>query len=115
MSGVTLIVSAGRDGGECRSMEDYLAIHLPSSETAPKIPASDQKEQAFLGVFDGHGGIEAALYASEWLWCLLVEQRKFHTSDRQLAMGAFRDAYLAFNREMELLRCTLHVSCHIKV
>ena len=83
-------------------MEDYLDVQLSPNEALRSIP--DLREQAFVGVFDGHGGREAALYARERFWDLVQEQKNFCTTDRELVAKAIRDAYLALHSEMEPLR-----------
>ena len=83
-------------------MEDYLDVRLTPNATLQKIPGL--REQAFVGVFDGHGGKEAALYARERLWDLIQEQSKFRTTDREKVMEAITDAYLGLHREMEPMR-----------
>ena len=84
-------------------MEDYLDVRMaPSNEALRSIPGL--KEQAFVGVFDGHGGKEAALYARERLWDLIQEQSKFRTTDREKVAEAIRDAYWSIHREMEPMR-----------
>ena len=83
-------------------MEDYLDVRLAPNETLQKIPAL--REQAYVGVFDGHGGKEAALYARERLWDLIQEQTKFRTTDRQQVVEAIKDAYWDLHKEMEPMR-----------
>lgn len=85
-------------------MEDYLDVRLAPNDTLKKIPAL--REQAFVGVFDGHGGKEAALYARGRLWDLIQEQAKFRTTDRQQVIEAIQDAYWDLHKEMEPLRRT---------
>ncbi len=103
--GVTLSVKAAKDAGKRGHMEDYFDVRLASDETLKKLPAL--REQAFVGVFDGHGGKEAALYARERLWDLIQEQTKFRSTDRQTVMKGIEEAYWALHREMEPLRSTL--------
>ena len=100
--GVTISVTAETDAGRRRHMEDYLDVRLSPNDALLQIP--DLREQAFVGVFDGHGGKEAALYARKRLWDLVQEQSNFCTTDRQLVVEAIRDAYWALHGEMEPLR-----------
>ena len=58
-------------------MEDYIDVRLSPNEVIPGL-----KNHVFVGVFDGHGGKEAALYARERLWDLIQEQLKFRSTDR---------------------------------
>ena len=80
-------------------MEDYLDVRLAPNESLRRVP--DLREQAFVGVFDGHGGKEAALYARERLWDLIQEQEKFRTTDRQQVVEAIEEAYWGLHKEME--------------
>ena len=76
--GVTISVTAETDAGWRRHIEDNLDVSLAPNKTLKKIPGL--RAQAFVGVFDGHGGKEAALYARERLWDLI---HKFRTTERQ--------------------------------
>ena len=97
-----ITVTAETDVGQRPHMEDYLDIKLSPSDALLQIP--DWKDQVFVGVFDGHGGKEAALYVRKRLWDLVQEQSNFRTTDRQLVVEAIRDAYWALHGEMEPLR-----------
>lgn len=100
--GVTINVTAESDAGKRRHMEDYLDVQLSPNESLKKMPGL--KEQAFIGVFDGHGGKEAALYARERLWDLIQEQNKFQTTDRQQVVEAIEESYWGLHKEMEPMR-----------
>lgn len=102
--GVTISVTAETDAGKRRHMEDYLDVRLTPNETLQQIPAL--REQAFVGVFDGHGGKEAAMYARERLWDLIQEQSKFRTTDKDKVVEAIEDAYWGLHKEMEPMRRT---------
>lgn len=72
--GITISVTAETNAGGRRHMEDYLAVKLCPNEELCKSP--DLREQAFVGVFDGHGGKEAAKFARERLWDIIQTQPK---------------------------------------
>ena len=74
-------------------MEDYLAVRL-----------DPLKEQAYIGVFDGHGGKEAAKYARERLWDIIQSQPKYKLSDVSSVKESLQEAFLALHEEMEPLR-----------
>ena len=57
-----------------------------------------------MGVFDGHGGKEAALYARERLLDLIQEQLKFRSTDREKVVEAIVDAYWSLDKEMQSKR-----------
>ena len=85
-------------------MEDYIYIDvsLSPNEALRRIPGL--KNHVFVGVFDGHGGKEAALYARERLWDLIQDQLKFRSTDREKAVEAIVDAYWSLHREMQSKR-----------
>ena len=57
----------------CRChMEDYITVTLCPNEELRSIP--HLKEQAFIGVFDGHGRKEAAKFTIERLWDVIQAQ-----------------------------------------
>ena len=84
-------------------MEDYLAVNLaPSEDSFNKV--SYLREQAYVGVFDGHGGKEAAKCAREGLWEMIQKQPKFRSSNLNTVMESVKEAYLAMHKQMEPLR-----------
>lgn len=85
-------------------MEDYLAVKLCPNEELCKCP--NLREQAFVGVFDGHGGKEAAKFARERLWDLIQMQPKYLSTDVETIQESIEEAFLALHREMEPLRGT---------
>ena len=95
-------------------MEDYIAVNLSPNDDLKEIP--ELREQAFVGVFDGHGGKEAAKYAREALWQEIQKQPKFRSQDVDSVSEAIKDAYLALHNEMvsyrrkcmHYLKLTLH-------
>ena len=99
---MTISVSAETDAGKRKHMEDYLDVRLSPNEALRGIPGL--KDQAFVGVFDGHGGKEAALYARERLWDLIQEQLKFRSTDREKVVEAIVDAYWSLHKEMQPMR-----------
>ncbi len=58
MPDVTIIVLAETNAGGRGYMEDYIAVNLAPNDTLKEIPHM-MREQAYIGVFDGHGGVEA--------------------------------------------------------
>ena len=97
-NGVTISVTAETNAGGRKHMEDYIAVNLSPNETLRKIP--EMKEQAYVGVFDGHGGKEAAKYAREHLWETIQKQSKFQTHDIDSVKEAILDAYLELHQTM---------------
>lgn len=50
----------------------------------------DQEEQAYFAVFDGHGGVDAAIYASIHLHVNMVHQEMFQHDPAEALCRAFR-------------------------
>ncbi len=83
-------------------MEDYLAVRLCPNEELRQIP--ELREQAYIGVFDGHGGKEAAKFARERLWDLIQSQPKFLATDTDSVREALAESFVALHHEMEPMR-----------
>ena len=107
-SGVTISVTAETNAGGRKHMEDYIAVNLSPNEKLKAIP--DMREQAFVGVFDGHGGKEAAKYAREKLWETIQSQDKFQTLKVEEVKEAIRDAYIELHHVMLSQRCKFSIS-----
>lgn len=105
-NGITISVTAETNAGGRRHMEDYIAVNLSPNDDLKEIP--ELREQAFVGVFDGHGGKEAAKYAREALWQEIQKQPKFRSQDVDSVSEAIKEAYLALHNEMVSYRrkCT---------
>lgn len=81
-------------------MEDYIAVNLaPSEESFNEV--GYLREQAYVGVFDGHGGKEAAKCARERLWEIIQKQPKFRSSDLTCVTESIREGFVALHKEME--------------
>lgn len=71
---------------------------------------SDDKdlEYAFFGIFDGHGGGEAATFAKEHLMDIIVKQKNFWSDKDEDVLRAIRDGYVnthyAMWRELGLFK-----------
>ena len=85
-------------------MEDYLAVKLCPNEQLRQIP--ELREQAYVGVFDGHGGKEAAKFTRERLWDLIQMQPKFLSTDVETVRESIQEAFVALHEEMQPLRGT---------
>ena len=103
-NGMTMRVTAETDAGGRRHMEDYFAVKLCPNEELRKHP--DLRDQAFVGVFDGHGGKEAAKFARERLWDVIQMQTKYLSTDVETIQESIEEAFLALHHEMEPLRGT---------
>ena len=79
-------------------MEDYLSVNLAPNEELRKLP--ELRNQAFVAVFDGHGGKEAAKYARDGLWDAIQSQTKFLFSDTKSICQCIRDGFECLHLEM---------------
>jgi len=52
--------------------------------------SQDQEEQAFFAVFDGHGGVDAAIYAANHLHVNMVHQESFSQDPSDALCKAFK-------------------------
>ena len=98
----TISVTAETNAGSRRHLEDYLAVKLIPNEEFHEHP--HLKEQAYIGVFDGHGGKEAAKCARERLWDIIQSQPKYKQSDISSIKQSLEEAFIALHKEMEPLR-----------
>ncbi|EDO37355.1 predicted protein, partial [Nematostella vectensis] len=55
---------------------------------------------AFIAVFDGHGGREAAVFARSRLWETIKKQRGFYSSDPEHVVKAIKEGFMATHRSM---------------
>ncbi|XP_047462344.1 protein phosphatase 1E isoform X2 [Mugil cephalus] len=85
-----------------RKMEDKHVI-IPDFNTLFNI----QEEQAFFAVFDGHGGVDAAIYAANHLHVNLVRQESFGQDPIEALCRAFKvtDERFVKKASREHLRC----------
>ena len=108
-NGITISVTAETNAGGRRHMEDYIAVSLCPSDALKEIP--ELREQAFVGVFDGHGGKEAAKFAREQMWETIQCQPKFRSTEVENVREAIKDAFVALHNKMVSLRRKCPVSC----
>jgi protein phosphatase 1D len=57
-------------------------------------------EFAFFGIYDGHGGQEAAKYAKEHLMNKILEQKGFYSNDDDEVLKAIKEGYIATHLAM---------------
>ncbi|XP_054611284.1 protein phosphatase 1E [Dunckerocampus dactyliophorus] len=87
-----------------RKMEDRHVI-IPDFNTLFNI--QDQEEQAFFAVFDGHGGVDAAIYAANHLHVNLARQESLSQDPGEALRRAFKitDEHFVKKASRENLRC----------
>ncbi|CAG5877986.1 unnamed protein product [Menidia menidia] len=71
-----------------------------SKQTDAERVVDTRRSVAFFAVFDGHGGREAAHFASEHLWDLLKRQRGFWSKDHGEVCAALRKGFIACHHAM---------------
>ncbi|XP_010007420.1 PREDICTED: protein phosphatase 1E [Chaetura pelagica] len=87
-----------------RKMEDK---HVCIPDFNMLFNLEDQEEQAYFAVFDGHGGVDAAIYASIHLHVNMVHQEVFQQGPAEALCRAFRvtDERFVQKAARESLRC----------
>ncbi|XP_061596003.1 protein phosphatase 1D-like isoform X2 [Cololabis saira] len=81
--------------------EDEVCSSGAAAEHTPADSMVDTRRSvAFFAVFDGHGGREAAHFASEHLWELLKRQRGFWSHDHGEVCAALRKGFVACHHAM---------------
>ncbi|OCT92286.1 protein phosphatase 1E [Xenopus laevis] len=87
-----------------RKMEDK---HVCIPDFNILFNLEDQEEQAYFAVFDGHGGVDAAIYASIHLHVNLVRQEIFPQDPAEALCRAFQITDESFMKKAarEKLRC----------
>lgn len=75
-------------------MEDFFSVAYQQTEDERDL------EYAFFGIYDGHGGAEAALYAKEHLMELIVRQKNFWSDNDEDVLKAIKEGYIATHYAM---------------
>ena len=83
-------------------MEDFLAVKLRPQERFQDV--SYLREQAYFGVFDGHGGKEAARFTRDRLWDVIQDNPKYQKPDAENICAGLTEAFEAVHKEMEPMR-----------
>lgn len=92
--GVNLRVTGQCSQGGRKYMEDYFSVAYQQSENAKDL------EYAFIGIYDGHGGAEAAKFAKEHLMMKIINQRLFWSDNDHDVLRAIREGYIATHYAM---------------
>jgi len=75
-------------------MEDVFSVAYQQTEDEKDL------EYAYFGIFDGHGGREAAIYAKTHLMDAITSNRNFWSEDDQLVLKAIREGFLTTQQNM---------------
>lgn len=92
--GVNLRVTGHCSRGGRKYMEDFFSVAYQESENEKDL------EYAFIGIYDGHGGSEAAKFARKHLINLIVSQKLFWSDDDEDILRAIRQGYIATHYAM---------------
>lgn len=80
--------------GGRKYMEDVFSVAYQQSEDGEDL------EYAFIGIFDGHGGKDAALFAKEKLMDNIAKLPNFWSDSDDLILKAIREGFLKTQQEM---------------
>lgn len=92
--GTNLRVTANTTQGGRKYMEDFISV------VYQERPDKKGLEYVFFGIFDGHGGREAADFAKKNLMNFIVEQKNFSSNDDNLILKAIKDGFLTTHQAM---------------
>lgn len=86
--GVNIRVTGHCNQGGRKYMEDMFSVAYQQTEDLKEL------EYAYFGIFDGHGGAEAAIYAKDHLIDSIVCQSNFWSSNDEDILRAIHDGYI---------------------
>ena len=75
-------------------MEDVFSVAYQQTEDEKDL------EYAYFGIFDGHGGRDAAVYAKEHLMDHIVRQKGFWSEDDDEVLKAIHDGFVSTHHAM---------------
>lgn len=92
--GINLRVTGHTSIGGRKYQEDFFSVAYQQTENDQSL------EYAFFGIYDGHGGAEASLYAREHLMNTIVSQKLFWSENDEDVLKAIRDGYIQTHYSM---------------
>lgn len=92
--GVNLRVTGHCNQGGRKYMEDAFAVAYQQTDDERDL------EYAYFGIFDGHGGREAALFAKEHLMNFIVSHKNFWSDQDENVLKAIKDGFVATHMAM---------------
>lgn len=111
--GVNLRVTGHCSRGGRKYMEDYFSVAYQESETEKDL------EYAFIGIYDGHGGCDAAKFTRQHLINMIVSQRLFWSESDDDVLQAIREGFIATHyamwREQGMCKSWASLSYYIRV
>jgi len=92
--GLNLRVTGHCNQGGRKYMEDVFSVAYQQTDDEMDL------EYAFFGIFDGHGGKEAAVFAKEHLMDNIVKHQNFWSENDDLVLKAIREGFLKTQNDM---------------
>ncbi|XP_053659706.1 uncharacterized protein LOC128708752 [Anopheles marshallii] len=92
--GVNLRVTGHTSIGGRKYQEDYFSVAYQQTENDQNL------EYAYFGIYDGHGGAEASLYAKEHLMNTIVSQKLFWSENDEDVLKSIREGYIQTHYSM---------------
>ncbi|XP_058061960.1 uncharacterized protein LOC131212203 [Anopheles bellator] len=86
--GVNIRVTAHTSIGGRKYQEDFFSVAYQQTQNDQNL------EYAFFGIYDGHGGAEASLYAKEHLMNTIVNQKLFWSENDADVLKSIREGYI---------------------
>lgn len=92
--GVNLRVTGHCRQGGRKYMEDYFTVAYQQTDDEKDL------EYAFFGIYDGHGGAEAAIFAKEHLMETIIRNKNFWSDDDEDVLRAIKEGYISTHYAM---------------
>lgn len=92
--GINLRVTGHTSIGGRKYQEDYFSVAYQQTENDQSL------EYAFFGIYDGHGGAEASLYAKEHLMNTIVSQKLFWSGSDDDILKAINNGFIQCHYSM---------------
>ncbi|XP_023019638.2 protein phosphatase 2C [Leptinotarsa decemlineata] len=92
--GVNLRVTGHCRQGGRKYMEDFFSVAYQQTEDEKDL------EYAFFGIYDGHGGAEAAAFAKDHLMETIIKHKNFWSDYDEDVLRAIKDGYIATHYAM---------------
>nr|CAD7396616.1 unnamed protein product [Timema cristinae] len=92
--GVGIRVTGHCNQGDRKYMEDMFSVVYQQTQNEGDLA------YAFFGIFDGHGGAEAALFAKNYLMERIVTNKLFWSDDDKDILKAIRDGFIQTHLSM---------------
>uniref|UniRef100_A0A2M4AEW5 Protein phosphatase 2c n=1 Tax=Anopheles triannulatus TaxID=58253 RepID=A0A2M4AEW5_9DIPT len=92
--GVNIRVTGHTSVGGRKYQEDFFSVAYQQTENDQNL------EYAFFGIYDGHGGAEASLFAKEHLMNTIVSQKLFWSENDTDVLKSIREGYIQTHHAM---------------